>query len=85
MSSLNVKNKETYRLAYRLAKLTGETMTGAVTVALRERLERETRRRNRSGVADALIKIGRRCAARPVLDARTPEEILGYDKHGLPR
>ncbi len=35
--SLNIKNDETYRLAGELARLTGETMTGAITVALRER------------------------------------------------
>ena len=39
--SLNIKNSETCMLARDLARLTGETMTGAVTVALRERLARE--------------------------------------------
>ena len=39
--SLNIKNEETCRLAGELAQLTNETMTGAITVALRERLERE--------------------------------------------
>ena len=38
--SLNIKNEETCRLAGELARITGETMTGAITVALRERLER---------------------------------------------
>jgi len=38
--SLNIKNPETHALAERLAKLTGETMTEAVTTALRERLAR---------------------------------------------
>ena len=38
--SLNIKNQETCRLAGELARLTGETMTGAITIALRERLER---------------------------------------------
>ncbi len=41
--SLNIKNEETCRLTGELAHLTGETMTGAITVALRERLERERR------------------------------------------
>jgi antitoxin VapB len=82
---LNIKNEETYRLAAQLAELTGETMTRAVTIALQERLEREKRRCNRAGVADALMKIARRCASRPVLDHRHPDEILGYDEHGLPR
>ena len=35
-TSLNIKNEETFRLARKLARLTGETMTAAVTVALRE-------------------------------------------------
>ena len=44
--SLNIKNAETCRLASELAQLTGETMTGAITVALRERLEREKKQRD---------------------------------------
>ena len=36
--SLNIKNEETYRLAQELAQLTGESMTAAVTEAVRERL-----------------------------------------------
>ena len=39
--SFNIKNDETCRLADELARLTGETMTSAMTVALRERLQRE--------------------------------------------
>ena len=38
---LNIKNDETCRLADGLACLTGKTMTGAITVAVRERLARE--------------------------------------------
>ncbi len=34
----HIKNKETCGLAGELARLTGETMTGAIIVALRERL-----------------------------------------------
>ena len=44
--SLNIKNEETCRLASELAELTGETKTGAITVALRDRLEREQRERS---------------------------------------
>ncbi len=84
MVSLNIKNEDAHRLASALARLTGESKTRAVTTALRERLAREKRRRGRAGVADRLMAIGRRCAERPVLDERSPEEILGYDEHGLP-
>lgn len=46
--SLNIKNEETCGLAKDLAELTGETKTRAITVALRERIERETIKRNRN-------------------------------------
>jgi antitoxin VapB len=82
---LNIKNAETHRLAVQLAQLTGETLTRTVTIALKERLEREKKRRNRTGVAEALRQIARRCVSRPLLDDRSPGDILGYDEHGLPR
>lgn len=82
---LNIKNDETYRLAKQLASLTGESMTQAVTLALRDRLEREKAKRNRKGVAKRLLEIGRSCADLPVLDDRSPDEIIGYDEHGVPR
>ena len=44
--SLHINNEDTCRLVAELAALTGETMTGAITVALQERLERETRARS---------------------------------------
>ena len=71
-------------MAAQLADVTGESMTRAVTEAIRERLEREKGKRGRSGIAEKLMKIGRRCVSRPVADARSPDEIL-YDEDGLPR
>jgi len=82
--SLNIKNEETHQLATQLAQLTGETLTRAVTIALKERLEREKRRHHRTGVAAALMQIAQRCASRPILDDRSPEVMIGYDEHGLP-
>ena len=35
-------------------------------------------------VAD-IAEIRRRWSEMPVVDDRTPEQILGYDEHGLPR
>ncbi|MFO1153441.1 MAG: hypothetical protein U1E42_07215 [Rhodospirillales bacterium] len=35
-------------------------------------------------LANDLDRIAKRCAALPVLDPRTPDEILDYDDHGLP-
>jgi len=68
-----------------LAKLTGETKTEAVTQALRDRLARLRRERSRRRLADELDEIARHCSQLPVLDSRAPDEILGYDEHGLPR
>jgi len=80
---LNIKNDEAHQLATELARLTGENLTSAVTLALRERLARERRRRNTDNVAAKLMKIGSRYAA--LHDSgRSPEEILGYDENGLP-
>ena len=45
--ALNIKNNETCELARELAELTDDTMTGAITVALRERLELVKRQRDR--------------------------------------
>lgn len=81
--ALSLKHPEADRLARELARETGEGLTEAVIVALRERLAR-TRRSRRSGLAAELLRIGKECAALPVLDARPPNDILGYDRDGLP-
>lgn len=83
--ALNIRNPETERLATELAKETGETKTEAVTKALRHRLARVRRERFGPRLAHELDAIARHCAALPVLDDRTPDEILGYDDRGLPR
>ncbi len=81
---LNIKNGEAHRRAAELARLTGESLSGAVTVALRERLERERRRRERFGVAAGLLTLSAQYAALPDRDPRAADEILGYDEDGLP-
>ena len=82
---LNIKNDETYRLVEELAKLTGETLTGAVTQAVRERLDRLRRERG-GGLADCLLQIGKDCAAHLKQPFRSADygDLL-YDDDGLPR
>ena len=84
MMALNIRNPEAEQLAEALAKLTGETKTQAVTVALRDRLERIRRLRSGRRLAEELDEIAVHCASLPILDARDGEEILGYDEQGLP-
>lgn len=83
--ALSIEDPEADRLAHELARLTGESLTGAVTRALQERLEREWKRRDKPGRrAERLERIIADLERAPVLDARTAEEIIGYDEHGLP-
>ncbi len=84
--SLNIKNAETCRLADRLSRLTGETKTGAITVALRERLERENRIRSAETRARELRAIAERCARLmgPGPSAVEHGDML-YDEQGLPK
>jgi antitoxin VapB len=80
---LNIKNDEAHKLASELARLTGESLTSAVTLALRERLARERRRFQTDRIVAGLMTIGSEFAA--LADTgRSPDEILGYDDHGLP-
>ena len=83
--ALNIRNAEAERLAEALAKLAGETKTEAVTRALRDRLSRLRREKSGRRLADELDEIAKHCSRLPVRDSRTPDEILGYDEHGVPR
>ena len=83
--ALNIRNRETERLAEAVAKLTGETKTQAVMQALRDRLARLRRERTNRRLADELDEIARHCSRLPIQDSRTADEILGYDERGLPR
>ena len=84
--SINIKNQETCDLASELAQLTGETMTGAITVALRERLEREKTERSAEAQVQRLLAIGERCAS---MMGEGPSAVehgdFLYDERGLPK
>ena len=84
--SLNIENAETCQLAAELARMTGQSMTGAITEALRERLTREKRLRGARARAQQLLAIGERCARRlgPGPTAIEHGDAL-YDERGLPR
>jgi antitoxin VapB len=81
--SLNVKDPEAHRLAQAIAKATGETMTPAVTQALRERYERLQQRDPEILAADirAIAQRASTHVKHPYLDHA---EFL-YDEHGLPK
>jgi antitoxin VapB len=83
---LYIKNPETDRLARELAELTGESITVAVKVALRERLEnlRSLKKRKRDAKVAALLEIGRRGGEMFKGPSIDHAEML-YDENGLPK
>jgi antitoxin VapB len=83
--AMNIKSPEAEALARRLAEATGETLTAAIITALHERLAKLDRRKQHVLLADQLNEIALRAAALPVLDSRTPEELIGYNENGIPR
>jgi len=80
--ALSIRNPRAEKLAREVAAESGESLTEAIVHSLEERLERIRGRRIAPDVIDEIMKISRRCSALPDQDARTPEEILGYDQTG---
>lgn len=79
--ALSIKDPETNELARQLASETGESITTAVSLAVRERLNRI---RGRKGRASAVGRVLSAAWALPLLDRRSADEIIGYDERGLP-
>ena len=85
--ALNLKNEETERLARELAEKTGESLTTAVTLALKERLERHQEARKRESRMDWLDRITKETSVL-MNDGRSTKELFDelYDPEtGLPK
>jgi antitoxin VapB len=85
VTSLSIKNKETYRLVHELADLTGESMTTAVTLAVQERLDR-IRCEQDTGLVERIMAIVEDAAPRfkEPFQSTDIDELL-YDEFGLPK
>jgi antitoxin VapB len=90
--ALNIKDRETEEVVRRLAQRTGLSITEAVKQAAADKLQRmETEHAERIArlTPEQLVKlrkleaICKEAAALPVLDDRTPDEIIGYDERGI--
>lgn len=83
--AISIEDPAAAQLIRELSATTGEDPATAVNTAVRQRLDRL---RERAATATqrraAILRIARRAASRPVLDDRSPDEILGYDDDGLP-
>lgn len=82
--ALNIKDEATDRLARELAAETGLTITQALHQAIVSELE-SVRRKKRLGSPSELANVIARGRARPSLDSRTADEILGFGPDGLPQ
>jgi antitoxin VapB len=79
--TLYIKNPRAHHLAEQVSRRMGGTLSDAVITALEGTLQKADRRLDRTKVDALCARIG----ALPVVDARTPREILGYDALGIPR
>lgn len=79
--TLYIKNPVAHRLAEQVSQRTGLTLSDAVISALEDKIQKTGRPFNRASVDALCAKID----SLPVLDTRTPDEILGYDDFGIPR
>ena len=82
--ALHINNPRVEQDIRALAAETGETITEAIGVAVRERMNKRRVRKPNPKLAAELWEIAQRIAASAPKDSRTPEEILGYNEIGLP-
>lgn len=83
-AQLNIKSDDAYRLASRLAELTGESLTSVVTKALRAELEREERRRDVAETVKRMLEMGREIRAH-MREPVSSDTSWMYDENGLPK
>lgn len=81
--ALNIKDPEADRLARRLARLTGESITQAVKEAIRMRVETEARRRNQARMLERARRIVKESGPNDGAPAEDHSAFL-YDDKGLP-
>ena len=83
--AISIRNPRVEALAKDVARRTGENMTQAIERALEQRLVQLRTQREKQATIRRVRQIVERFNRRPTLDSRSPDEILGYDEHGLPR
>jgi len=83
---ISIKNPETERLARKLAELTGESMTMAVTEALREKVLRLQRENSRENRIRRMTELAKQIGDRLIEPYKSADhgDIL-YDEMGLPK
>jgi antitoxin VapB len=84
-TQLNIKSEDAYRLASRLAELTGDSLTTVVTRALRTELDRAERLRDQNALEEKLWSIAGDIKANMPPEVTSDHSWLYDDETGLPR
>ncbi|MGY0570768.1 type II toxin-antitoxin system VapB family antitoxin [Bradyrhizobium sp. RDM12] len=82
--ALSIEDPEIEHLAWRLAQLTGKTVAMATKRAIEERLSRIDNQDCKAALLEEMAAIRRRWSELPVVADQAADEIVAYDKHGLP-
>jgi antitoxin VapB len=83
-------SQQTEMLARQLAAARGISVEEAVKLAIEESSKEISppaagNKLTKDELIRRMEKISARCGARPLIDPRSPDELLGYDDYGLPR
>ncbi|MBX9691708.1 MAG: type II toxin-antitoxin system VapB family antitoxin [Cyanobacteria bacterium] len=81
--SLNIKNEEAHKLALKLSRLTGESMAAAVTIALKERLDRLQQSNKKSNRKERMQQLRKDCGER-LKNNKLDHAALLYGEDGMP-
>lgn len=84
--ALSIRHDETEELVRSYAHQKGITMTAAINAAMKQAIanDRSLRDAEVARRMAAMMDSQREFAKLPIIDDRTPDEILGYDEYGLP-
>jgi antitoxin VapB len=83
-TQLNIKSEDAYRLASRLAEITGESLTSVVTNALRSELIRLEKERDVDAEIERMLAMGREIRSHMKEPVSSDLSDL-YDDDGFPR
>ena len=81
---ISIKHDAYERAIRELASDDNVSLTEAIGQAVLEKLERKRSVAPRESYMDRVRRAHAMIAHLPILDDRTPDEIIGYDEHGLP-
>ena len=85
--ALNIANRRVEAKAVEVARITGKNKTASVEAALDFyiRAHRQHAERLQHTKREKMREVLKRLSARPVVDPRAADEVLGYDGDGLPK